>query len=92
MPTPADGVQVLYRGLNLTVKTGSMADLIASKLVRYNIKDMQDIQFLISTAPVKYEDVKAAVARLSLTFRNDPLVKENLENLKTDMELWRETK
>ena len=92
MPTPADGVQVLYRGLNLTVKTGSIADLIASKLVRYNIKDMQDIQFLISTAPVKYEDVETAVARLSLTFRNDPLVKENLENLKTDMELWRETK
>ena len=89
LPVPNGDEQVLYRGLNLTVKTGSFADLVASKLVRYNTKDMQDVQFLMSEGRVRYEDVVTAVNRLSSVFRDDPLVRENLENLKTDMRIWR---
>ena len=92
LPNPIEDAQILFQGLNLTVKTGTFADLIASKLVRYNVKDMQDVQFLVSEGRVKYENIVAATERLSPVFRDDPLLKENLENVKTDMEIWRETK
>ena len=92
LPSPTENSLIVFRGMNLTVKTGAFAELVASKLVRYSVKDMQDVQFLITEGRVKYDEVVAAVKRLSPVFRDDPLVKENLENLKTDMMIWEAAK
>ena len=92
LPVPTEDAQILFRGLNLTVKTATFADLVASKLSRYSLKDMQDIQFLTAAGKVEINEVADAILRLSPVFRNDPLVKENFQNLKTDMEIWRSMK
>ena len=78
----------LFKGANLTVKTGSASDLIASKLVRYDEQDQQDIQFLLKAANVSFAAVCESAARLPAAFREDVLVKENLDNLKRDMKVW----
>ena len=78
----------LFRGTNLTVRTGSAADLIASKLVRYDEQDQQDIQFLLKTGAVTLEAVKESASRLPAAFREDALVRENLANLGEDMKIW----
>jgi len=87
-PDPSVPAVELYRGRNLTVRTGSAADLVASKLVRYDEQDQQDIQFLMGEGGATLEDVKASVARLQPVFRNDALVKENLAKLETDLQVW----
>ena len=46
-PKSEEALQVLFVGTNLTVKTGSGADLVASKLYRYSEQDQEDIQFLM---------------------------------------------
>jgi hypothetical protein len=90
VPTPNEESVVLFTGANLTVKTGSAADLVASKLYRCSEQDYEDIQFLVGAAGVRFEDVVASVSRLPERFRDDVLIRDNLANLKTDMELWKE--
>lgn len=87
-PRPATE-QVLWRGQKLTLKTVSAAELIASKLIRYDEIDQSDIQFLCAQQTVEWQAVAEAVACLPAPFNNDPLVKENLANLRGDMALWR---
>lgn len=50
--------------------------------------DQADIQFLIVHGRVRYEDIAQAVHRLPAAFRDDVLVRENLENLRHDMQRW----
>lgn len=78
----------LFKGANLTVRTGSAADLIASKLVRYDEQDQQDVQFLLKAGAVTLSAVRESVSRLPETFREDALVRENLGNLEGDMRMW----
>jgi hypothetical protein len=78
----------LWRGAKLIVRTGSIADLIASKLIRYDEMDRCDIQYLLSQKHVPFAEIEASVARLPASFAHDPLVQENLCNLKTDMVVW----
>lgn len=91
LPSPAEGESavILFRGFNLTVKTGTPADLIASKLFRYSEKDAGDIRFLMESAGVSLDDVRKSVERLPSRFRNDVLVRDNLANLESDCVIWR---
>lgn len=90
LPEPkADGRELsLWKGRNLEVVGPPPVDLVASKLIRYDEADRADLQFLYSLHPWDWEEVKHAVARLPGAFRDDAVVKENLYNLKIDMELW----
>ena len=63
-PTAEQPGLVLFSGRNLTVRTGSAADLIASKLVRYDEQDQQDIQFLLKAGGVSLAAVRESVSRL----------------------------
>jgi len=36
----------------------------------------------------RFEDVAQAVERLPISFRNDPLVRDNLDNLRRDAQRW----
>lgn len=87
-PKSNDSVQVLFQGTHLTVKTGSGADLVASKLYRYSEQDQEDIQFLVLRGGVTLESVKESVSRLPDRFRDDVLVIENLGNLERDVKEW----
>lgn len=91
LPTPKsdESCTVLFSGLNLTVKSGSAADLVASKLVRYNEKDRGDAQFLAEAANLTEADVADAVRRLPPRFRDDVVVRENFVNFKGDIAMWR---
>jgi len=86
-PTPEQTI-VLWQGARLTVFTLPPADLIASRLIRYDPIDQADIQFLMVQARVQVEDVAQAVQRLPPAFRADALVKENLGNLRRDAQRW----
>jgi len=90
-PDPSTPAVELYRGRNLTVRTGTPSDLVASKLVRYDEQDQQDIQFLMGEGGATLAEVKAAVERLQPVFRNDVLVRENLSNLAKDLKIWEVT-
>ena len=84
----AGEAMTLWQGKSLRIQSGSIAGLIASKLVRYDEIDQGDIRYLLSQSHLPYEEIAAAVSRLPPTFRNDALVQENLLSLKTDMEIW----
>jgi hypothetical protein len=86
-PAP-DTAVVLWQGSRLTVFSLPPADLIASRLIRYDPTDQADIQFLVTHFPVRFEDVARAVDRLPGAFRDDALVRENLENLRRDLLRW----
>ena len=88
-PTDEECGNVIFRGLNLMVKTCSPADLVASKLCRYNAKDRGDVQFLVESVGVTIEQIHESVKRLPPRLRDDVLVQENLSNLEVDMKLWR---
>ena len=89
LPKPsADSDIVLWRGRNMTVKTGAIPALIASKLIRYDAVDRSDIQYLLAQHPVALNDVASAVRSLPLPFNQDAVVLENLENLRNDMAIW----
>lgn len=91
LPTPVEGQQiVLFSGSNLTVRTCSASDLAASKLYRCGEQDLEDIQFLVQACGVTFDQIAESVSRLPQRFRDDVLVQENLENLKTDMVMWKE--
>lgn len=78
----------LWQGERLRIQTGTIAGLIASKLVRYDEIDQGDIRYMLAQGHVPYKEIEVAVSRLPAPFCNDPLVQENLVNLKTDMEMW----
>jgi hypothetical protein len=46
----------------------------------------------METTNVDMADIDRAVSELPDQFRDDPVVRENLENLKTDMGLWEKKK
>lgn len=87
VPSPAE-VVILWRGSRLTVFTLPPADLVASRLIRYDPTDLADIQFLFSQSRLKFEEVAQAVDRLPAAFRDDVLVRENLDNLRRDLKRW----
>lgn len=88
---PVSGTEVvLWEGEFFTVKTVAVPDLIASKLIRYDEIDQSDIQYLCSQSRVEYSEIKAAAERLPQPFNHDRLVLENLQNLKADLNMWRE--
>ena len=91
-PQSEEALQVLFTGTNLTVKTGSGADLVASKLYRYSEQDQEDVQFLMLRGGVTMETVRESVARLPERFRDDVMTVENLANLERDILLWRTPK
>lgn len=86
-PRPQDEV-ILWRGSRLTVFTLPPADLVASRLIRYDPTDQADIQFLMVQSRLRLPQVIEAVDRLPDAFREDALVRENLDNLKRDIERW----
>ena len=86
-PKSENSCVVLFQGVNLTVKTSSPADLIASKLYRYSEQDQEDILFLLRQGGVTLDAVREAVTRLPERFRDDVLVQENLANLAVDFRL-----
>ena len=91
LPKPSpEHTTVLWQGARLTVKSGSPADLIASKLIRYDAIDQGDIQYLLTQARVTYAEVADAVNRLPAPFNDDCMVLENLENFRADAELWKD--
>jgi hypothetical protein len=91
LPRPAPETELLlWRGSKLTVKTVSVSQLIASKLIRYDEIDRTDIQYLCSQNRVPFAAVAAAAASLPEPFAKDPLVRDNLDNLRADLALWQE--
>ena len=88
LPPPGADDLVLWRGQRLTVRTVAPAALVASKLIRYDETDQADVRSLCFRLRVTWDDVRAAAECLPITFRRDPLVRENLENLQRDMLLW----
>jgi hypothetical protein len=90
LPAPSpERSMLLWQGAQLTVKSGSPADLIASKLIRYDEVDQGDMQFLFSQTRISFDDVADAVKRLPPPFNDDCMVLENLKNYRMDTELWK---
>ena len=87
-PPPETESIVLWQGANLTVKTGRVADLVASKLIRYDESDQSDVQFLFNASRFTIESIAAVVKTLPRPFDTDALVLENLANLETDLVVW----
>jgi endonuclease/exonuclease/phosphatase (EEP) superfamily protein YafD len=90
LPPPQAGIPglKLWQGRRLTLVTGSVPDLVASKLIRYDETDQGDIQFLYTQFRFEWLAVQQSVARLPQPFSTHTLVLENLENLKADMAAW----
>jgi len=44
--------------------------------------------YLCEAMRITFDDIAAAVERLPAHFRVDPLVRNNLENLRADMAMW----
>jgi len=78
----------LWQGDNLTIFTVGAADLVASKLIRYDPSDQADIQFLMVNGRLGIEAIAAAVERLPAVFRADMMVRKNLKNLNRDCQRW----
>ncbi len=79
---------MLWQGERLRIRTGSIADLVASKLIRYDDLDRSDIQYLLGSSRIPFLAVAEAAARLPPPFAADALVCENLANLRDDMAVW----
>jgi hypothetical protein len=82
-PRATDSV-TLWQGSRLQIITVPPADLIASKLIRYDELDQADIAYLLAQQPLVWADIAAAVERLPEPFRRDAVLRDNLANLKTD--------
>ena len=87
-PPEVAGTLTLWQGQRLVIKTVAAADLVASKLIRYDPIDQSDIRYLVTQMRLTHMDVVQAVSRLPEPFSRDALVRENLNNLKEDMALW----
>ena len=92
LPKPLPETEInLWQGAKLTIKTVPAAALIASKLIRYDEIDQSDIRYLLAQSRTQFREVELAVETLPAPFNTDPLVIENLQNLKSDMEFWGST-
>lgn len=87
-PVDPENAVTLWQGGRLLLFTLPVPDLVASRLIRYDPIDQADIEFLTVQARVDFEAVAAAVKRLPESFRDDVMVRENLENLRRDMLRW----
>ena len=86
---PVEGKALtLWQGAKLRIQTGTLPELVASKLIRYDEIDRSDIRYMVLQGHVSFADIADAAARLPALFARDPLVQENLGNLKADMEMW----
>jgi hypothetical protein len=85
---PDKDAPVLWQGGKLTVQSSHPADLVASKLIRYDETDQSDIHFLFLHAKLIVSQIEEAVTRLPKPFSNDPIIRENLDNLRTDAAIW----
>jgi len=83
-PPMAGRTVLLWQGARLKIVTVPPPDLIASKLIRYDELDQADIAFLWAQQRLAWADIAAAVQRLPESFKHDPMVRDNLINLKTD--------
>ena len=88
-PNPETEME-LWQGSRLSVRTVSAAELIASKLIRYDEIDRSDIQYLYSQRKIDFIEIDAAVQALAPPFNRDPMVLENLRNLRVDTRMWDE--
>jgi hypothetical protein len=89
LPPPSPETDItLWQGSLLTLKTVAVEQLVASKLIRYDEIDQSDIRYLLAQRGIAYERIAAAAQLLPYPFRCDPLVLENLQNLRTDMVMW----
>jgi len=78
----------LWQGARLRIRTGDIADLVSSKLIRYDDLDRSDIQYLLATSRLPFSEIARAAERLPAPFAHDPLVRDNLNNLKADTAVW----
>ncbi len=85
----ADNAVVLWQGSKLGIFTLPPADLVASRLIRYDPTDQADIQFLVIHSRLQFQDIAQPVRRLPAPFREDALVRENLLNLERDLQRWK---
>jgi hypothetical protein len=83
-PPAAGRVVQLWQGARLKIVTVPPPDLIASKLIRYDELDQADIAYLLAQQAIAWTDIAAAVQRLPEPFKHDPVVRDNLANLKAD--------
>ena len=89
LPRPSpESDMVLWRGRCLTVMTGSVPALIASKLIRYDPVDRSDVQYLAHQHAVAFRDVEAAVKTLPAPFNQDAVILDNLNNFRNDLAAW----
>jgi hypothetical protein len=90
LPPPGEDRQglLLWQGEKVTVRSGSIVDWVASKLIRYDETDRADVQYVYAQFSFAWDAVRDAAARLPEPFKTDSVVMENLSNLKTDMLLW----
>jgi hypothetical protein len=84
----AENAVVLWQSSHVTVFTLPPANLVASRLIRYDLTDLADIQFLLIHSHARFEEVAQAVNRLPVPFREDSVVRENLNKLSRDLERW----
>jgi len=91
LPLPDDDGLTLWQGKRLVVKSANIPALVASKLIRYDETDRGDVQFLYSQFPFDWESVCRAAKKLPPPFAGDILVRDNLEALANDLQLWRGT-
>ena len=90
LPKPTPGSELpLWQGRRLAVVTVPPAALVASKLIRYDAADQGDIQYLLTQHPVAFSAIRAAAGQLPPPFNDDPLVRDNLASLRTDLKTWR---
>jgi len=80
---------VLWEGKKLEVFTVSPADLIASKLIRYDEIDQSDVHYLVFQMNITFEAIEQAVERLPDSFRKDVIITDNLAILKQDILSWK---
>jgi len=91
LPKPNPETEMmLWQGMKLIIKTVSPAQLIASKLIRYDEIDRSDIQYLCFQRKIDFSEIETASKTLVPPFNRDPVVLDNLENLKEDMQIWNE--
>jgi len=80
---------VLWQGEKVTVRSGSVEDSVASKLIRYDETDRADIQYLYTQFSFDWASIQKSVGRLPPPFKTDSVVLDNLSNLETDMRMWK---
>ncbi len=91
LPRPSAETEItLWQGQRLMIKTVAIEQLIASKLIRYDEIDQSDIRYLVSHRSVEFSRIEEAAKLLPYPFNCDHVVLENLQNLKTDMAMWRD--